>query len=371
MIRLTKPELGGAVDDIKTVLETGFLVQGKKVRQFETLVAAYVGRKHGVAVNSGTSAIQCGLLSLGIGKGDDVIVPDFTFPATANAVVSCGATLVPADIDLSTFNLDVHSFEAGLTSRTRAVMPVDLFGLAADMEPIEDICRQHGLILIEDSACALGARYHDTRCGSFGKVSLLSFHPRKVVTTGEGGMVLTDDDEIAESVRRLRNHGIQISEGRTDFVLAGYNMRMNEIEACLGIAQMRQIDDMIDRRRRIASLYDELLGDMEELEPPVAPEGYFHTYQSYVVMLDERINRQVLMASMMDKGVETAIGTYSVHAQSFYRKTLGLEPGSVPQSYRAFNQSLALPIYASMGEEAARSVADTLKECIPGAATGK
>jgi perosamine synthetase len=370
MIRLTRPELAGAVDDLKAVLETGFLVQGKKVKQFETLVAAYVGRKHGVAVNSGTSAIHCALLSLGIGKDDDVVIPDFTFPATANAVVSCGARPVPVDIELSTFNLDVVSVEARLTPKTKAIMPVDLFGLAADMEPIEDICRKHGLMLIEDSACALGARYRGIKCGSFGEVSLLSFHPRKVVTTGEGGMVLTDDAEIAEMVRRLRNHGIHASDGRTDFVLAGYNMRMNEIEACLGIVQMRQIDEIIDRRRRVAALYNDLLGDVEGLKTPTVPQGYFHTYQSYVVLLDESIDRNGLMTSMKDRGVETAIGTYSVHAQSFYRKKLGFELGSLPQSYRAFNESLALPIYASMEEKAARTVAAALRECIP-PASGK
>jgi dTDP-4-amino-4,6-dideoxygalactose transaminase len=371
MIRLTRPELAGAIDELEAVLETGFLVQGENVERFESRVAGYVGRKHGVAVSSGTSAIHCALLALGIGAGDEVIIPDFTFPATANAVVAAGATPVPVDIELATFNVDPGLIESRLSPRTRAIMPVDLFGLPAELGPVEDLCNRHGIHLLEDSACALGSVYRGRKCGSFGQASILSFHPRKIITTGEGGMVLTDDESVAERVRRLRNHGMRRAERGTDFVLAGFNMRMNEIEACLGLVQMKRIDELIKARRRIAEVYDDLLSDLDGLSTPGEPEGRFHTYQAYVVLLDDTTDRRALMDAALQRGVETGIGTYAVHAQSFYRDRLGVEPGSLPLSYRAYNQSLALPIYASMGERAAREVAAVLRECMPAANSRK
>jgi len=364
MIRLTSPDLSGSIDDLRTILESGFLIQGKTVERFESLVADYVGRKHAVAVSSGTSAIQCALKAVGITGGDEVVVPDFTFPATANAVVCTGATPVLADIDPATFNLDSGPVEARLSPRTRAIMPVDLFGLAADLDAIDTLCRSRGLMLVEDSACALGSELGARRCGSFGVASVFSFHPRKLVTTGEGGMILTDDDEIARKCRLLRNHGMERSAAGIDFVLAGWNMRMNELEACIGIRQIKSLDARITKRRRIASLYNQLLSDLAGVTCPVEPENRRHSYQAYVVMLDDRIDRAALMRDLLKRGVETAIGTFAVHAQAFYAGLLGLRPGSLPHSYRAYNQSLALPIYASMEEKAVHTVAETLSRCV-------
>lgn len=368
MIRLTRPDVAGSIDDLKSVLKSGFLVQGKSVERFESLVAEYTGRKHAVAVSSGTSAIHCALEALGIGGGDEVVVADFTFPATANAVVSAGATPVLADIEPDTFNLDAGGLEPLITPRTRAVMPVDLFGLAADLETIESLCRAGGLMLVEDSACALGAEYRGRKCGSFGIASVFSFHPRKLVTTGEGGMVLTDQAEVAQKCRLLRNHGMVRSPDGTDFVLAGHNMRMNELEASIGIMQMKSLDDRIAGRRRVATLYNGLLSEAAGVTVPVEPEGRKHSYQAYVVMLDDGIDRPAVMKIMLAKGVETAIGTYAVHAQTYYRHRFGIEPGNLPGSYRAYNQSLALPIYASMEESAVREVAAALIDSVSEAA---
>ena len=364
MIRLTSPDVAGSIDDLRTILESGFLVQGKTVERFESLIAGYVGRKHAVAVSSGTSAIQCALMAAGLGEGDEVIVPDFTFPATANAVVNSGAAPVLADIDPATFNLDPAAVSSGLSERTRAIMPVDLFGLAADLGAIDALCRDRGIMLLEDSACALGSEFAGRKCGSFGLASAFSFHPRKLVTTGEGGMVLTDDDEIARKCRLLRNHGMERSARGVDFVLAGSNMRMNELEACIGIGQMKSLDARIEKRRAIASLYGELLSDLGGVRCPVEPEHRRHSYQAYVIMLEDRIDRAALIGGMLSGGIETGIGTYAVHAQAFYGELLGLEPGSLPNSYRAHNQSLALPIYASMEEEAVHTVAATLRRCV-------
>jgi dTDP-4-amino-4,6-dideoxygalactose transaminase len=371
MIRLTKPEVGDALGAIKAVLDSGMLVQGKVVEEFEASVARYVNRKHGIALNSGTSAIYCSLVALGVGKGDEVLVPDFTFPATANAVISAGATPVLVDIDPETFNIDLGALEGALTPKARAVMPVDLFGLPADLEAISDLCRRHGLLMIEDSACALGASYKERRCGSYGEASVISFHPRKIVTTGEGGMVLTDRDDIADLLRQLRNHGMEDVGGHTEFVAAGHNLRMNEIEACMGMEQMRRIEELIRQRRRVAKLYRELLHDSDDLVLPVEPEGMFHTYQSYVVMIDEDIDRDRVMMLMRKRGVETTIGTYAIHAQLFYRNRFGMEAASRPSSYRAFRHSLSLPIYASMDPETVQLVVRTLKDCVAALATGK
>jgi perosamine synthetase len=371
MIRLTKPETGNAIESIAPVLEQGLLVQGKNVERFESMIREYVGRSRAVAVNSGTSAIQCALVALGIGRGDEVILPDFTFPATANAVVWVGATPVLADIDPVTLNISTESVEARLSAKTRAVMPVDLFGLAGDIGGVQAVCQRNGLLLIEDSACALGAMYQGRRCGSFGQISILSFHPRKIVTTGEGGMVLTDEEEYARTVQLVRNHGIEPGADKVEFVMAGSNLRMNEIEACLGIAQMNEIDRLIAARRQIAAVYDRLLGEIEEIRTPIEPEGCLHTYQSYVVIVKDGIDRDRLVARMKQCGIETTIGTYAIHVQRFYRDLLGLRPGSLPASYDAFMHSLCLPIYPSMEEVHVEQVVSNLKECLHDVSTGK
>jgi perosamine synthetase len=367
MIRLTKPDAQGSIESIRSVLEDGFLVQGKHVERFEAMVAAYTRRKFAVAVNSGTSAIQCALLAVGVGEGDEVIVPDFTFPASANAVVACGAIPVLADIDIGTFDLNVASLEAEITPRTKAVMPVDLFGLGADMPAIESAACRHGLAVVEDAACALGSSVMGKMCGAFGAASAISFHPRKIVTTAEGGMVLTDSASAVEEVRRLRNHGMDTSGGVTRFVAAGYNMRMNEIQACLGIDQMGRIDCLVEGRRRAARWYGELLRGVGGVRAPVEPEGYVHTYQSYVVLLDGGIDRDAVIRLMKASGVETAIGTYAVHEQPFYRNRFGYKPGSLPSSALAFRQGLSLPMYASLDEATVGEVVGHLKECIAGA----
>jgi len=367
MIRLTRPDLGGSAEAIGEVLREGFLVQGANVRRFESEVAGYVGRKHAVAVNSGTSAIQCALLAAGVAPGDEVIVPDFTFPATANAVVACGATPVLADIDLATFNVGPDEVGARLTGKTRAVMPVDLFGLAADLDALAGIAARRNLLLIEDSACALGSTLGARMCGAFGEASVISFHPRKVVTTGEGGMVLTDRDDLAERVRLLRNHGIASSGGAVEFVEAGYNLRLTEIQACLGLAQLARVEDLIARRRRAAGIYGQLLRDVEGIKPPSEPEGRRHTYQAYVVLVDPAIDRDRLIAAMREAGVETAIGTYAVHHQPFYARRFGYRPGSLPASSHAFKHSLALPMYPSLDEPTVREVVARLKDCLAGA----
>ncbi len=361
MIRLTKPLLEGVLDGIKDILAGGFLVQGKHVESFESMIANFVSRTHAVALNSGTSAIQSALMALNLGSHDEVIVPDFTFPATANAVVNAGARPVLADIDLATFNISVEAVESLIGPATRAVMPVDLFGLPAELDKISDICRRHNIVLFEDAACALGAAINGRKCGSFGKASVLSFHPRKIVTTGEGGMVLTDDDALSDYVRKIRNHGIVSGEG---FVLPGFNFRMNELEACLGIAQMTKIDDLIVRRRQAAKYYGELLEGIVEIRPPAEPDRMYHTYQSYVVLLDPKVDRDMLIEEMYRQGVEVSMGTYAIHVQPYYSERFGYKRGMIETSYSAYLHSLALPMYSTITDDEIRIVVDRLKYCL-------
>jgi dTDP-4-amino-4,6-dideoxygalactose transaminase len=309
-------------------------------------------------------------MSLGVGPGDEVIIPDFTFPATANAVVACGARPVSADILPDTFNLDPAAAADRITGATRALMPVHQFGLAVDPGPWRELCERHGLRLVEDAACALGASVDGRMAGSMGETAALSFHPRKVLTTGEGGMVLTDNREAAERVRLLRNHGLRTAGGAAEFVLAGYNMRMTEIQAVLGISQMDGLEDGVENRRRAAAIYDRLLAGVDEVRTPAEPRGRRHTYQSYVVMLDDRIDRDAVIGAMRDSGVETGIGTYAVHAQPYYSETLGLRPGDLPESFRAWRQSLSLPMYGALDEETVVGVVQSLKTCIAGAGSG-
>lgn len=363
MIRLTKPFLGNSSNLIARVIEDGFLVQGRYVEEFESRISSYVGRRFGVAVNSGTSAIHCAISALGLKQEDEVIVPDFTFPATANAVVTAGATPVLVDIDISSFNVSVEAVEEAVTSRTKAVIPVDLFGLPADLERIAQICERRGLVIIEDSACALGAEIKNKRCGSFGRFSILSFHPRKIITTAEGGMVLTDDERYCDLIRSLRNHGIR-SHGQREFVMPGYNMRMNEIQACMGIVQLEDIEYLLAERKRIARLYDQLLSDFEEVRIQRVQEGYLHVYQSYVVLLSDSIDRDALILHMRESGIETTFGTYAIHCQPYYSERFGLKPGQLQSSYRAWKQSLCLPIYTGMKDEEVIEVVRNLKRCI-------
>lgn len=355
MIRLTIPEIGDEeIQAVAKVLRSGYLVQGEHVRQFERLVAEYVGVRHAVAVSSGTAALHLALLALGIGPGDEVIVPDFTFPATANVVELVGAKPVLVDIDLATFNIAVSQIRPAITRRTKAIMPVHLFGQPADMEPILRIAQEQGLFVVEDAACALGAEYHGRKCGAMGHVGCFSFHPRKAITTGEGGMVVTDDEAVAERVRQLRNHGMVTVAGHNRFELAGFNYRMTDFQGALGAVQMSRLEGIIARRMELAGLYDQALAGIPSVIRPIAMDGVRHIWQSYVVLLNDGIERDELVRKLREQNIETTIGTYAVSAQPHYARPTG----ALPNSRRAYEQSLCLPLHTRMSvadiEEVAR-----------------
>jgi perosamine synthetase len=367
-IWLARPQLAGdEVDEIRSVLESGILTQGPKVAELERMVAELVGVPHAFAVTSATTALHLSLVAAGIGPGDEVLVPDFTFPATANVVVQQGAVPVLVDITLDTFAIDPEALERHVTPRTRAIMPVHPFGLPAPMDAVLEVAAAHELAVIEDAACALGATDGGRQAGAIGLAGCFSFHPRKSITTGEGGMITTVDAALAGRIGLLRSHGGVREGGRFRFEAAGFNYRMSDILAAVGVAQMRQLDAFLATRRRVAGWYDERLADSELLRIPAAPDGRTHTYQSYVVLLDEAIDRDRVIGALAADGIETTIGTYALHAEPFFGRTYGHRPGDRPRSWRAYRSGLSLPLHGGVSEEDVELVVERLLVACAGA----
>jgi dTDP-4-amino-4,6-dideoxygalactose transaminase len=352
------------IDEVAALLATGHLTQGPKVAEFEQAIARLLGAKHALATTSCTTALHLSLVALGVGPGDDVLVPDFTFPATANVVVHQGARPVLVDVRTDTYTIDVDDLERRITPRTRAIMPVHAFGLSADMDAIMSFARDRRLAVVEDSACALMARYRGRFCGTIGDLGCFSFHPRKSITTGEGGMIVTNDDDLAQRLAVLRSHGGVRGDLYLRFVEAGFNYRMSDIQAAVGVAQVRKLDWILNRRREIASEYTRVLGGVKEVTSPAEPEGYYHSFQSYVVMLGGSLDRDKVIAAMRRRSFETTLGTYALHVQPYFQRRWGSTPGDLPGSYRAFRQALTLPLFPQMDPDDPGHVAAALAESV-------
>jgi dTDP-4-amino-4,6-dideoxygalactose transaminase len=308
-----------------------------------------------VAVNSGTAALHVALLALRIGPGDEVVVPDFTYPATANAVRLTGATPVLVDIDPITFNATAAAMEPAITPHTRVLLPVHLFGQPADMDPILALAAARGLHVIEDAACALGARYHGRPAGALGTLACFSFHPRKAVTTGEGGMVTTDDPALALRLRMLRNHGQVTRPHGLSFEEIGLNYRLTDFQGALGLAQLDRLEPILARRAVLAQAYDAALAAIPDLATPRVLEGAVATWQSYVVMLPRRVERNAVSARLREAGIETTLGTYSISAQPAYAGAPFLA-----NSRAAYAHSLSLPLHPRLSEADVSQVAQCL-----------
>ncbi len=356
-LRLTVPEIGEEeVAAVSAVLRTGFLVQGEHVRAFEERVAAATGTAHAVAVSSGTAALHLALMALGIGPGDEVVVPGFTHPATANVVELVGARPVLVDIDLATFNVDPEAMAAAVGPRTKALLPVHLFGQPAEMAPLLRVASERRLRIVEDAACALGSAYHGRPCGSMGDVGCFSFHPRKIVTTGEGGMLTTNDAGLAERLRRLRNHGQILQDGRGRFVEAGLNYRLTDFQGALGVAQMGRLRSILAARARLAEAYGRALEGVPRVAAPRVLDGATPSWQSYVVLLAEGVDRDAVQRRLREDGVETTLGTYALAAQPHYESHPPL-----PRSRAAQERSLSLPLHTRLTTEDVRHVAESLR----------
>jgi dTDP-4-amino-4,6-dideoxygalactose transaminase len=365
VIRIVRPALGDEEQAaVASVLASGYLTQGAAVARFEERLRAVTGAAHVVAVSSGAAALHVALLALGIGPGDEVLTTDFTFPATANVIELVGARTVLADLDPATFNVDPARLERALTPRTRALLPVHAFGLMADMEAIGHLARRHGLPVIEDAACALGARQEvggrAVNAGTAGVLGCFSFHPRKSVTTAEGGCVVTEDAALARRLRALRNHGLEPAAGGLDLLAPGLNYRLNEVQAALGIVQLDRLAWALGERRRLAALYDERLAATPALQRPHEPKGWLHTWQSYVVLLPETADRDAVVAKLRAADVETVRGAYALHRLRYYRERYGLAPAAFPAASAADARTLALPLYPGLPDAAVDLVAQRL-----------
>lgn len=372
MIPITKPFFDEREEQaVREVLRSGWVVQGPKVREFEARISEFTRSQFALATTSCTTALHLSVLALGVGPGDEVIVPAFTFVASANAVEYVGARPMFVDIDLETFNIDVEAMKAALSPRTRAIMPVHLFGLCADMEAIIPVARHHRVAVIEDAACAVGAFCQGKHAGTWGEVGCLSFHPRKSITTGEGGMVLTEEDSVAKEVARLRDHGATMSDHARherripllpEYPVVGYNYRMTDVQGAIGVEQVKKLSEILRSKRRLAARYDAYLRRLPWLRPQVIPKGYEHGYQAYVCLFAPQEpnlenlarlhhQRNELMAALGERGVATRQGTHAVVLQSYYAEKFNLHPQEFPNAAMADQLSVALPLFPQMTDE--------------------
>jgi perosamine synthetase len=360
---ITSPYFDDAeVAAVRECFSSGWVTQGPRTERFETLVGELHGARHAIATTSATTALHLCAAALDLGPGDDVIVPAFTWITSANAAEYVGAHAVFADVSPETFNVDPAAVAAAITPRTKAIVAVHLFGLSADMDEILDLARAHDLAVIEDAACAIGTTYSGRPVGALGDAGCFSFHPRKVITTGEGGLVTTNRNDLAERIRILRNHG---TSGMPDpdlephgpwtmglFDELGFNLRFSDIHAAVGIAQMAKLPQLLAERRVCAARYNELLADIEELQTPVAGPVDGHNYQSYVVRLREggRERRNAVMEKLAAADIQTRPGTHAVHRLGYYRTKYDLAADDFPNAALCEDTTITLPIFPGMTE---------------------
>jgi dTDP-4-amino-4,6-dideoxygalactose transaminase len=371
VIRLVVPSIEeNDLQAVREALASRRLVQGERVAEFERTVANYVGCKHAVAVTNCTAALHLSLLALGVGPGDIVIVTAYSWIATANVIELCGARPIFVDIDRDTFNLDPNCLEDALVKlmkanetgrQVKAILPVHAFGLMADMPQISELAQRFDLPIVEDAACALGASCKGKKAGSWGIMGCFSFHPRKAITTGEGGMITTDDSRLADRLRALRNHGQDPGAPSPDFIMPGFNCRMTEFQAALGLNQMAKLDRILTARRQLASSYNSLLVGTS-IQAPVVRAHSQPVYQSYVVLLEneDRQRRDEVVLRLREEGIETTIGTYHMPMTTYNRKRYGYKQGDFPATDQVFVRSLALPFYEGLSVEEQALVVDAL-----------
>jgi perosamine synthetase len=363
MIPISKPIIGDEeVKAVVDVLRSGMLVQGKKTQELERRFAEFCGVKHAVALNSGTAAIHAALYALGIKDGDEVITTPFTFVASANPVLMLGAKVVFADILPDTFNMDPTCLERAITKRTKAIIPIDLFGLSADYGKIKKIADKHNLFIVEDACQAHGAKFFVRAAGSLGDLACFSFYATKNMMCGEGGMVTTDNPEYAEMCKRFRHHG-QSEQTRYEYYDIGYNYRIMDLTAALALAQLERLPGFISARQRNAELYREGLVDIPGLILPKCPEGYEHVYNQYTILCDnQKVMRDELATRLKEQGVGTSIYyPKPLHLHRHFAK-LGYKDGDFPVSEEYAKRVLSLPVGPHVNESDMRTIISTVKK---------
>ncbi len=359
-VPITKPDLGEAEwQAVRRVIESGWVTQGPKVAEFEHEVARYCGAQHAVAVSSCTTALHLALICAGVGAGDEVIVPSMSYIATANAVVHAAAIPVFAEVEARTFNLDLADAQRRITPRTKAILLVHQLGLPADIDAWAQLARAHGLALIEDAACAMGSRYRGRTIGCHSDLVCFSFHPRKLITTGDGGMITTSSAAYAARLRLLRHHGMSVPDTvrhratqvvRESYSEIGYNYRMTDIQAAVGIEQLKRLPWIVQARREVAARYDAALRGHDVIDTPSVPPWAEWNVQSYAVRLRgfSASRRDAVMQDLLDKGIATRAGVMTAHREPAYAAR---EKVSLPVSEAASDGSLILPLYSSLSAD--------------------
>lgn len=351
-------------DNLQAILESGQLTSGPFVRRFEDAVARLTGIRYAVAVNSCTAALLGTLKAMRIGFGDEVVVPSNTFVATANVVLQVGARPILADCDLDTFNISVDSVREKISEKTRCVIAVHVGGNPCDMKELGETCREHDLKLLEDCAHSLGASLNGQLCGSFGEAGCLSFYPTKLITTGEGGMVLTNNPELAEEIKVLRNHGRK-GFGPVDVVEVGYNFRMTEIAAATGLVQLRHLTEFMEQRNRIATEYSRVIAKNGHMTPQLVKEGARSSYYAYLLRVNRGapLSRDQIVHGLGEKGIETSVIYHPVHAQPAYSQFVDDKQRKTLQNSETLGEtSLALPLYNGMNINEVNAVTEALSE---------
>lgn len=371
-IELTRPYLDEREERaVLKVIRSGWISQGPKVKEFEETFAHYVGSKYAVAVTSCTTALHAALYISGIRAGDEVIVSSLSFIATANSIVHCGAKPVFVDIDPETCNIDVKKIEILITKRTKAIMPVHQMGLPCDLDTIRGIADSYGLKVIEDAACGIGSGYKGKKIGGCGNIACFSFHPRKVITTGEGGMITTDDPNVAIRLKRFRHHGMSISDVERHmatkvlietYLEVGYNYRMTDVQAAVGIVQMQKLPEILKKRHAIAEKYNNAFSKISYLRVPKIPEYAVHNYQSYWLEIFEGspITRNDLMQRLLKKGISTRRGIMAIHKEPCYDSYRV----KLPNTEWISTSSIILPLYPSMTDTQVQYVIDCVCDCL-------
>jgi perosamine synthetase len=361
---LTKKEAKAAYETILT----GWITQGPRVAEFEQKFAAYTGAKYAVAVSNCTTALHLAMIVAGVGPGDEVICPSMSYIATANCIKYVGAKPVFAEIDPANYNLDIRDVTKRITEKTRAILLVHQIGMPADIEAFKELAAKYNLKLIEDAACAAGSSYKGSKIGSHSDLVCFSFHPRKVISTGDGGMIATNNEAYYNRMRLLRQHGMSVND-RTrhesakiifeDHLEVGYNYRLTDIQASVGIQQLEKIDWILGKRRKIANRYHKAFKGIPGIQLPLEKKGYYSNYQSYSVYLkdDCPVNRNDIMQKMLDAGISTRRGIMTTHRETAYKSEYaGL---SLPISEKASDRSIILPLYVPMTDEDVQKVIET------------
>jgi UDP-4-amino-4,6-dideoxy-N-acetyl-beta-L-altrosamine transaminase len=362
------------IKEVVDVLKSDWIVMGPKVKEFEDAICKYVGCKHGVAANSGTSALDIAVASLGIKKGEIITTP-FTFVATSNSILFNGLKPVFADIKRDTYNIDPQDIKKKITKNTKAIIHVDFAGQPCDIAEIKEIAEAHDLYLIEDAAHALGAEYNGKKIGTFADITMFSFHPVKHITTGEGGMCVTNDEEFASRMRILRNQGIDISARERlgpgaswayNVKLLGKNYRMTDFQAALGLSQIGKLEKFIKKRQELAIFYNEKLRDVLSISLPYVKPNVRHVWHLYTILLDKKINRDKFISTMRAKNVGVNVHYIPIYSFSYYRENFDFKPKDFPVTEEISSRIVSLPMFPKMSNEDVEDVVSAVKESIGG-----